>query len=159
MIRVKLTLLTQWTLSHINPSHQDEPFQSIRSYLFHKFFELWPSNILAKFDSRSILFHRIVAYLSLHLSHTPWENLVNYWQNLRGLIFNKSVKQVRPNSIEYQSEVNYAHKIHTLINLPQSCEMRMEKTLASEDFLSNFITFQGQINCNVWIVWLVLNKP
>ena len=28
MIRVKLTLLTQQTLLHINPSHQDEPFQS-----------------------------------------------------------------------------------------------------------------------------------
>ena len=28
MIRVKLTLLTQQTLLHTNPSHQDEPFQS-----------------------------------------------------------------------------------------------------------------------------------
>ena len=28
MIRVKLTLLTQQMLLHINPSHQDEPFQS-----------------------------------------------------------------------------------------------------------------------------------
>ena len=28
MIRVKLTLLTQLTLLHTNPSHQDEPFQS-----------------------------------------------------------------------------------------------------------------------------------
>ena len=45
---------------------------------------------------RSILFHRIVANLSLHLSHTPIENLVNYCQNLRRLIFNKSVEQVRP---------------------------------------------------------------
>ena len=28
MIRVKLTLLTEQALLHINPSHQDEPFQS-----------------------------------------------------------------------------------------------------------------------------------
>ena len=28
MIRVKLTLLTQQTLLHTTPSHQDEPFQS-----------------------------------------------------------------------------------------------------------------------------------
>ena len=32
MIRVKLTLLTQQTLLHINPSHEDEPFQFITPF-------------------------------------------------------------------------------------------------------------------------------
>ena len=35
MIRVKLTLQMLQTLLHTNPSHQDEPFQSIIFYCTH----------------------------------------------------------------------------------------------------------------------------
>ena len=38
MIRVKLMLLTQQTLLHINPSHQDEPFQSIKPQVWPKIY-------------------------------------------------------------------------------------------------------------------------
>ena len=41
MIRVKLMLLTQQTLLHINPSHQDEPFQSILVLFYKITFEMF----------------------------------------------------------------------------------------------------------------------
>ena len=39
MIRVKLMLLTQQMLLHINPSHQDEPFQSIKPQVWPKLYQ------------------------------------------------------------------------------------------------------------------------
>ena len=65
-------------------------------YLFHKFLKIRPSEILAKIDSRLILFHRILANLPLHLSCTLLENFVNFSHNLRESIFKISVVQVRP---------------------------------------------------------------
>ena len=51
MIRVKLTLLTQQTLLHTNPSHQDEPFQS-------RMFALYlPSDSVPHYTFKNMLFH------------------------------------------------------------------------------------------------------
>ena len=79
------------------------------------------------------------ANLSIHLSHTPLENLVNYWQNLRRLIFNKSVKQVRPiNHSPFVTEGNYE----------KSSSTKWDIKLSSESNTVRLITPGGQRSMN-----------
>ena len=81
--------------------YSHKTFFKIKVVLVPQFFWTLTFNISGKIDSRSILFHRIVAKLPLYLSGPPLENLVNYCQNLRRSIFNKSVKQLRPKNLKY----------------------------------------------------------